>query len=125
MEAVDRTAVDELRRWKKEGAKLAAEKKTVAFVSVFKAEQSGSVASASKFTESTGYCYTDGKSGHQTFECAKNTPAAPVTTSAKAGASVLAVADVKEVGEKKAATVKQFNIKLLQQARIESENPDK
>jgi hypothetical protein len=120
-----RTAVDELRRWKKEGAKLAAEKKTVSFVSAFKAEQSGSVASASKFTESTGYCYTDGKSGHQTFECAKNTPAAPVTTSAKAGASVLAVADVKEVGEKKAATVKLFNIKLLQQARIESENPDK
>jgi hypothetical protein len=48
-----------------------------------------------------------------------------VASSAKAGASVLAVADVKEVGEKKAATVKLFNIKLLQQARIESENPDK
>ena len=54
-----RTVVDELRRWKKEGAKLAAEKKTAVFVSVFKAKQSGSVASASKFTESTGDCYTD------------------------------------------------------------------
>ena len=46
-----------------------------------------------------------------------------MTTSAKAG--TLAVADVKEVGEKKAATVKLSNIKLLQQTGIESENPDK
>jgi hypothetical protein len=90
-------------------------------VSVFKAKQSGSVASASKFTESTGDCYTDGKS--RTFKCAENTPAAPVTISAKADA--LAVADVKRVGEKKAATIKLSNTNLLQQVGIESENPGK
>jgi len=117
--------VDELRRWKKEGARLAAEKKTAVFVSVFKAKQSGSVASASKFAESTGDCYTDGKSGHQTFKCAENTPAAPVTISARAGALAVADASVKEVGERKAATVKLSSIKLLQQVRIEWENPDK
>jgi hypothetical protein len=55
-----RTAVDELRRWKKEGAKLAAEKKTATFVSVFKSEQSGSVASASNLTESASDCCTGG-----------------------------------------------------------------
>jgi hypothetical protein len=37
----------------------------------------------------------------------------------------VADASVKEVGERKAATVKLSSIKLLQQVRIESENPDK
>jgi hypothetical protein len=118
-----RKVVDELRRWKKEGAKLAAEKKTAAFVSVFKVKQLGSVASASKFIECTGDCYTDGKS--RTFKCSENTPAAPVTISARAGALAVVDASVKEVGERKAATVKLSSIKLLQQVRIESESPDR
>jgi Tfp pilus assembly major pilin PilA len=118
-----RTAVDELEQALEEGGgKACCNKKTAAFVSVFKAEQSGSVASASKFTESTGDCYTGGKSGHRTFECTKNTPAAPVTTSAKAGA--LAVAGVKEVGGKKATTVC-LTSTCCSKHGIESENPDK
>jgi hypothetical protein len=50
------TAGDGLRRWKREGAKLAAEKTTAIFAAVVKAEQSGSVASAFKFTEFTRTC---------------------------------------------------------------------
>ena len=41
------------------------------------------------------------------------------------GQNVAFPLDLKEVGEKKAATVKLSNIKLLQQTGIESENPDK
>ena len=50
------TAGDGLTRWKKEGAKLAAAKKTATFGAVVKAKQSGSVASAFKFTEFTRTC---------------------------------------------------------------------